>query len=805
MYTLFLKIAIRYLLKNKLYSFINIFGLAIGVASFVLIMLYVNYERSYDKFEGSENVYRVYMDYLEGGVFTPGDAQTYNLSGPTLKNEFPEIIEQARLSQLGEITFRYGNTILEEENGFVADDSYFEIFNYPLKSGEALKALKEPYSIVLTESLSDKLFGSEDPMGKTLSVFYARTVAQFVVTGILEDIPGNTHMKTNFLVSFNTIPTWAAYEGMQDLNWMANDFFTYLKVDSKADIALLQKKIVKQDFLNDKEKRHNIEPLQDIHLYSDKPYEAESNGSISRIRFLSAIALIILLLSWLNYVNLASAKSMERAKETGIRKVVGAQKPQLIMQSLLESILLNVIAVIFAIFIVVLILPAFQEYVGQKFEFGLVILKRLYPILAFILLGAVVSGIYPAIVLSNYMPAKALKGKLQGSQKGVLIRKVLITSQFLATIILFVGTLIVGKQINFLKEQPIGVSLNQVVAIKGDVVSEKSEAVGKGFRSLEAELKKLAIVENFTMASSYPGEGYNSLSSSNYIEYPDGRIDKNTVHHTFVAGKDYFELMGMDFLVGHTFLSPDDGDSDEVVVNKKFVQTMGLSNMEDALGKQIHFWGSKRIISGVVDDYHHFGLKYAITPMVIRQGYVFDKQLIKLSASASTVFGFQNSIGQIRKIWKSIFPESTFNYTFLDNQFQSQYNEETKFGAAFGIFTTLAIIIAFLGLFGLTYYTITQRKKEIGIRKVNGATITSILSLLNKDFLKWVALSFVIAVPISWYIMNNWLESFAYRTTMDWWVFALAGILTLGIAMLTVSWQSFKAATRNPVDALRDE
>lgn len=805
MYKLFLKIATRYLLKNKLYSFINIGGLAIGIASFMLIMLYVNYERSYDKFEGSENVQRVYMEYAEGGVFAPGDAQTFNLSGPTLKKEFPEIIEQVRLSQLGKITLRHDNKILEQENGFVADDSYFDIFNYPLEYGERTKALKEPYSIVLTESLSNKLFGNENPMGKILSIFYARTKAQFTVTGILKDIPENTHMNTNFLISFNTIQTWAAYEGIQDLNWMANDFFTYLKVDQNADIPLLQRKITERDYLNDKDKRHNIEPLQDIHLYSDKPYEAEVNGSIGRIKFLSAIALVILLLSWLNYVNLATAKSLERAKETGIRKVAGAQRPQLIVQSLLESVLLNSVAVILAIFIVTLVLPTFQEYVGQEFEFGIANLKSMWPTLAFVLFGAVVSGMYPAVVLSSYTPAKALKGKLQSSQKGVFIRKGLITLQFLATIVLLVGTLMVGKQINFLKNQPIGVSLDQVVAIKGDVVGEKSESLGTGFRSLEAEMKKLPFVENFTMASSYPGEGYSSLSSAKYCEYPDGRIDKSTMHHTFVAGKDYFELMGMKFLAGHTFLSADDGDSNEVVVNKKFVQTMGLANMEDALGKRIRFWGGEKLISGVINDYHHFGLKNAITPMVIRQGYVFDKQLVKLDASATSISGFQNSMEQIQKVWKSVFPESTFDYTFLDKKFQAQYTEETKFGAAFGIFTALAIFIASLGLFGLTSYTIIQRKKEIGIRKVNGATIAQILSLLNKDFVRWVGLAFIIAVPISWYAMNTWLEGYAYKTTMSWWIFVLAGITALALALLTVSWQSFRAAVANPVEALKEE
>lgn len=805
MYKLFLKIATRYLLKNKLYSFINIFGLAMGVASFVLILLYVNYERSYDKFEGSENIQRVYMEYAEGGIFTPGDAQTYSLSGPTLKKEFPEIVEQLRLYQMGEITFEYKGKIIEDEYGSMADDSYFDIFNYPVLSGEADEILKKPYSIVLTETLSQKIFGKEDPLGKTLSVFYSRMETQFTVTGIMKDTPKTTHMKTNYLVSFNTIRNWDVFEGQHEFNWNQNNFFTYLKLADNTNVEQLRKKVIKKDYLDAKDQRHNIEPLEDIHLYSDKPYEAEANGSISRIKFLSAIALVILLLSWLNYINLATAKSLERAKETGIRKVAGAQRPQLIIQSLLESLLLNSIAVVLAFLIVALVLPTFQQFTGLDIEFGISSWKSILPILLFVVFGALLSGIYPAFVLSKFTPAKALMGKVQNSAKGVVIRKGLITLQFLTTIILLVGTILVTKQIQFLRDQPIGVSLNQVIALNGEVVGKQSESLGNGFRSLGTELEKLSMVESFTTSSTYPGDGYYNLQSSKYIEYPNGTVDKNTVQHSYVAGKGYFELMDMEFLAGRTFLGSDEKDSKEVVINRKVVENMGFNVMEDALGKQIKFFGTHRTIVGVIDNYHHFGLKTAITPVIIRQGYVFDNQLVKLSSKAVSTSELEGSITQIESIWKSVFPESTFNYTFLDKKFQAQYTEEAKFGSAFQIFTILAILIASMGLFGLTSYTVLQRRKEIGIRKVNGASIAQILKLLNKDFVKWVCLAFVIAVPISWYVMDKWLEGFAYKTTISWWIFALAGLTALVIALLTISWQSFRAATNNPVDALRDE
>ncbi|MGB3151858.1 MAG: ABC transporter permease, partial [Maribacter sp.] len=321
MYKLFLKIATRYLLKNKLYSFINIFGLAIGIASFVLIMLYVNYERSYDKFEGSENVYRAYMDYLEGNEFMAGDAQTYNLSGPSLKEEFPEVLDYVRFYYFEKMTFQLGERILEQPLGSLADPSYFDIFNYPLLKGEKETVLSQPYSIVLSESFAKKLFGSEDPIQKTISAYREGEKAVLTVTGIMADMPKTAHYRNTYLISYETQKTWTEWgERAHELNWNANNYYTFLKIDPNGNPDVLRQKIMDSDIEEDPEERHNIEPLEDIHLYSDKPYEVSANGSVTRIRFLMAIAFIILILSWLNYVNLSATKSMERAKEAGIRK-----------------------------------------------------------------------------------------------------------------------------------------------------------------------------------------------------------------------------------------------------------------------------------------------------------------------------------------------------------------------------------------------------------------------------------------------------------------------------------------------------
>lgn len=805
MYNLFFKIAFRYLLKNKLYSFINIFGLAIGVASFVLIMLYVNYEYSYDTFEGSENVQRVYMDYTEEGVFVPGDAQTYNLSGPTLKEAFPEIKEFVRLSHITDVTFKYNNSLINDEKGALADPSYFDVFNYPLLKGDISTALKEPYTILLTESLAKKIFGDEDPIGKSLEVLF-RGKTLFEITGVLKNLPENTHMKNDFLISFNTLMTWEGYPDNPEPNWSGNNLFTYIKLDENVNVDVLKKKIMDFKVESLPYERHNVEPLEDIHLYSDKPYEAQANGSASRISFLLAIALIIIILSWLNYVNLSTAKSLERAKETGIRKVAGAQKPQIILQSLLESLLLNLVAIAVATIIVLIVLPFFNNFINKELTLGLSNIKDFLPMMGFILFGTMVSGIYPAFILSNYTPAQALKGKIRTSGEGLIIRKGLITGQFLATIILLIGTLVVTKQIGFLQNQPIGANLNQVVAVNGKILGNKPDSlVRNDIETLKNELRNFPFVKKTVLAQTYPGGEYNSLSSSVGITFPNGARDDTRIWYNYVVGPEYFELMNMEFIAGGPFLENSQGYSNKIVLNERFVKHMGISRMEDAVDKMVKFFGEDWVISGVIEDYHHFGLKTGIEPMLLRYSRNTSNVLIKVDQRVLSTTGMNKAISQIESKWKEIFPQSTFNYTFLDQKFEAQYAEDKAFGSAFQVFTILAILIASMGLFGLTSYTIIQRKKEIGIRKVNGASIVQVLTLLNIDFAKWVGLAFLIAVPISWYAMNKWLEGFAYKTTMSWWIFALAGITALVIALLTVSWQSFRAAVANPVDALKEE
>ena len=802
---LFLKIAFRYLLKNKLYSFINIFGLAIGLASFILILLYANYEYSYDKFEGSENVLRAYMDYTKGGKFVPGDAQTYNLTGPTLQKEFPEVLDYVRIFRLEKVSFIHEEHIIEEVKGCLADPSYFEIFKRPLLSGDAATALKDPNTVVLTESLANKIFGKEDPIGKSIDIYWDEKTFLKVV-GVIADSPKNTHIKTNFVVSFETINTWEALEGQEKPNWNQNNFFTYLKVDPQTDFTSLKEKIKNTDIEGDEDERHNIEPLEDIHLHSNKPYEIETNGSATRIQFLLSIAFIILILSWLNYINLSTTKSMERAKEIGIRKVVGAQRPQLIVQSYLETTLLYLLAFVLAVLIVSILMPSFQAYTGAALDISSIKINTWLPMLGVIIFGIILSGIYPALILSNYTPVKALSGKVQTSKKGLIVRKGLIIFQFISTILLLIATMVVLKQIKFMENQDPGVQLEQVMVLNLEILGDQADSIKRDkYKTFKNEITKFAFIDKVSNSQTYPGEGYDNLSSTVGVLFPNGTRDDKRIFYNYEAGHEYFDLFDLQFVAGEAFKSTANGFSRNIVINETFARFIQITDMDAAINQTIKFWGQEWTISGILKDYHHFGLKNKIEPLLIRQTPNATCLLIKLNQTAIQNGGMTNAMNQIKKVWDNLFPSNVFNYSFVDQKYQEIYTEDKRFASAFTIFTLIAILIASLGLFGLTSYTCIQRRKEIGIRKVNGASIFQILKLLNIDFIKWIFIAFIIAVPLAYYFMGKWLEGFAYKTNMSWWIFMLAGISALMIALFTVSWQSYQAASKNPVEAIKEQ
>lgn len=799
----YLKIALRSLLKNKLFSMINLSGLAIGMASFFAIMLYVGYEKSYDKFnENHKNIYRVYLDYTENGVFVPGDAQAYNLCGPTIKDKLPEVVDFVRFCSLFGTAFETENGIYETTKGYLADPSFFSVFTSQIIEGNPASALNEPNTIVLNESLAKKIYGRTDIIGKAFQAIYNEQKTTLRVTGIIKDMPENTHLKISYLVSFSTYKNWQVFNP-QTLNWNNNCFFTYLLTNGGISFDDLQQKIVNIDF-GSKVERMNIESITDIHLYSDKSYEAEANGNANSVTYLFAIAALIILLSWLNFINLSSAKIFERTKEVGIRKVSGARKSQLVFQFISESFLLNFMAFIISLGLTLLALPLFNIFIGKELTLNALGIAQTLILIGIPILGIFLSGLYPAIVMSSFASVKVLKGKLTTARSEFSFKKGIVTAQFLATIILLIGTITILKQLKYMNNVPLGMNLDQTISIKSSII-DNPENANQSYQVLKEEIKKLSFVENVSLAQTYPGEGYENVWTFTHITFQDGSKNEHTNWSNFTADENYIPLMGFEMLSGSNFSENAATNKDKIIINECSARLMGFTDLNDAVDKKVNFWGQDFYISGVIKNYHHYGLKNIEKPFIIRYSSDSKGLIVKLKSNAASFEKVDQKIARLEQEWEKVFTKNTFHYNFIDQKFASLYNEEKKFSQTFTFFTFLAIFIATLGLFGLSYYRINQRIKEIGIRKVNGANISEILTMLNKDFVKWVAIAFIIAIPIARLAMNKWLENFAYKTTLSWWIFALAGVLALGIALLTVSWQSWRAATRNPVEALRYE
>ena len=799
----YLKIAIRSLVKNKLFSIINLSGLVIGMVSFYIIMLYVGYEKSYDKFYNNhKNIYRVYMDYNENGKFVSGDAQTYNLCGPTIKSGIPEVVDFVRFYPLIGTWLETENRIYETTNGYLADPSFFSVFTSQIISGNPVLALNEPNSVVLTESLAKKIYGKTNVIGENIQAINDEQKTILRVTGVIKDIPENTHLKISYLVSFSTYKNWHVFTP-HELNWNNNCFFTYLLTSDDVATEDLRQKIFNLDSGSDSEQM-NIEPLTDIHLYSDKPYEAEANGNANRIKFLFVIAIFIILLSWLNYINLSSAKILERIKEAGIRKVSGARKSQLVFQFISDSFLLNFVAFVLSLGLTLLTLPFFNTFIGKELSFSELGFGQALILIGIPVLGLFLSGLYPAIVLSSFAPVKILKGKLISAHRNFSFRKGIVTVQFVATIILLICTITILKQLNYMNRIPLGMNLDQTISIKSTLLDDFENA-NHSYQVLKEEIGKLSFVEDVSLAQTYPAEGYDNVSTFSGITLYDGTVDKHTNWFNYTVDENYIRLMRIELLAGSNFSGNEGTDKSKIIINEFSSKLMGFADFNHAVDKKVNFWGQDFYISGVIKDYHHFGLKNEEKPFIIRYSPDSKGLIVKLKSNTASITEVDKKVASFEQEWKKVFSKSTFHYSFIDQNFASLYNEEKKFGQAFTFFTILAIFIATLGLFGLSYYRINQRIKEIGVRKVNGAKISEILTMLNKEFVKWVVIAFFIATPITYFSMNKWLENFAYRTSLSWWIFTLAGVLVLGIALLTVSWQSWKAATKNPVEALRYE
>lgn len=803
MFKNYFKTAWRNLWKNKAYSAINIVGLSIGMAACIIIMLFVFYERSFDR-QHTKNIYRLDEVQKFPGMVAP---QKVALSmfpmGPTLKEEFPQIRQFTRVSNFGKPPLAYKEKKVTLENVFWADSTFFDIFNFPLLTGNKQSVLQKPNSMVLTKTSAEKLFGREDPIGKTVTI-QSRDTISYTVTGILADIPDNSHLQFEGLLSFNTRNT-AELMG----NWGGNWLITYFELAPGADIAALEKKF--PDFL----KRHMegerasyyelfLQPLAAVHAGStdithDYLNYHKFDGTYTRL--FSIIAIIVLVIACINFMNLSTARSAGRAKEVGVRKSVGAHRFQLGIQFIGESVLLCLMALILALGLVKLALPwvanlSQREIDLPVFTNGWLLLSAL----AGTLIVGTLAGLYPAAYLSSFQAVKVLKGAIQtGKNKGVF-RNILVVGQFSSAIFLIIATLFAVRQLNFMQKRDPGFNKDQVVTVPLNFNTAPK------YDALKKELLNNTLITGVTASNQRLG---NNLHQTGINFHPGDGPMRSMATSQVIVDPDYLTVYKIPIIAGRNF-SQDYGtdNAKAYIINESMARELlkekPKAALESLLGKRFGFGGmdSAGSIVGIAKDFNFNSLHHKIETLTIldQKDWGYSEASVRINGAKA-----KEAIAYMQATWNRINPGQAFEYKFLDDHFQELYRADAQVSEIVGILAGLAIIISCLGLFGLASYAAEKRVKEIGIRKVLGASVQNIVRLLSKDFLKLVLIANLIAWPIAWLVLNKWLQDFAYRINISWWVFLAAGVAALLIALLTVSFQAIKAAIANPVKSLKSE
>ncbi len=805
-----IKIAWRSLKKQPFFTFLNTFGLAIGIAGALLISLYIYDELSYDKmFADADRIHRVNADIKFGG-----EAREFAVTpapiAETIDNDFSEVELTTRFRTRGSALIRKVDTevnIKEQQTTYV-DSTFFKMFGIDLLVGDLKTALKLPNTLILTRTAAEKHFGINEALGQNLLLNNEET---YTVTGIIEDLPGNS-----FLREHTVFMAMAGYEDSRIVNWGSNNYQTYIKLIPAANIDDLQSPLkaflgkyvipgVQQYMPGITEEQfkaagnhliYSTIPMTEIHLNSDRVAEISANNDIQSIYILSFIAVFIIVLACVNFMNLSTAHSLKRAKEVGIRKTLGSNKGALIRQFLVESVLVSFGSLLLALVFAIIALPFFNELADKDIS-----MPYTNPIFWIILLtsGSVLgllSGSYPAFFMSKFIPVKVLKGD-SGSLGGGKVRNALVIFQFAISVFLVVSTLVVYQQLEYIQNKDLGFSKDQVLIVN-DVYT-----VGDQINSFKEEVKKLGFVINATLSSFFPTPS--SRSDSTFAPLEGATDQENAVSmQRWGVDYDYVSTMGFKIIAGRNFDKKFKNDSTSIIVNESAVAVMGVKP-EEALGlRYTPDMGSENAkyytIIGVVKDFHFSPFREEIESLSMHLGGFAYSLAIKLEEGS-----FTHAIESIEGVWNRIAPGQPFDYYFMEDSFNNTYKSEQRLGHIFIIFTILSILIACLGLFGLAAFNAQKRTKEIGIRKVMGASVGQITYRLSSDFLKLVLVAILISLPIGWFAMNKWLEDFSYRIEIAWWVFALATLLAVAIAILTVSYQSIKAAIADPVKSLRTE
>ncbi|OJJ21426.1 hypothetical protein BKI52_12815 [marine bacterium AO1-C] len=792
----YLKTAFRNLLRNKLFSVLNILGLVIGMVACLLILQYVKHQNSYDSFHNNaDKIYRVANANAKDA--SKEGTSTFLGSGQALKNEFPEIDEVTTIIHGDNGLINYEEKRFNEKEFYFVDATFFDVFpSFKLIKGNPKTALSKPNTMVLTKRMADKYFGNSNPLGKVLE--YNGKV-KYQITGVVENPPTNSHLKFNFLVANHDIRKVIT---TRKRSWTWPAFYTYVTFKSKDHP---QKVNTKLDGVLDKhlpEKRRGslklaLKPIQDIYLSESGP-GLSAGGDAQTINILLIVAIFILMVAWVNYINLSTARATERAKEVGVRKVVGAYRQQLIGQFMGEALLINVLAVALTLLLIDYLSPFLEgittiQMVDNLWQDGQFWLMAGGLFLA----GTLLSGFYPAFVLSSYKPVLVLKGKIMRSVQGRKLRKGLTLFQFAVSMILISGTLTVYQQLQFMRNQDLGIDINQVLIVQSPRVSNTE----KDINLFRQQTLRQAQVKSFSTSACLPG-WFNGEAEQVKIK---GQNGEGTAQSQLWVDDQYIPTYGLKLLAGKNFTPGSIAENERsVVINALSAKRLGYKP-EAIINKKIQLRsrGKKKeyTVIGVVNDFHHKSLKQAITPAIFKyRNEGLDYYSIKLGAGSPA-----NTVAAIKAAYLKLFPNDTFEYHFLDSAYNAQYQADQRFGEIFSLFSGLAIFVACIGLFGLASFTLLQRTKEVGIRKVLGASRKNLLTLLLRDFLKPVLLAGLLALPIMYWGMMEWLKNFAYRMSVSWWLFVLPLMLVGLVALLTVSFQTFKTTRNNPIDALRYE
>jgi len=797
----YFKIAWRNLMFNKSFTFINLLGLATGFAITLLIIQYARYELSYENsHENSEQIVRLTVDYLNGETVVTQDCENYPPVGPKALAELSEVVNFTRVNNIEMNAVKVGANQFELSKSYAVDSSFFDVFSYRLLYGNKKTLFKQPGQAVLTRATAMKYFNRLDVVGEVIELPTGDNFSPFDIVGVVETPPNNTHLKFDMLISYMTVYDF----GETDDNWDGNNNLTYVQLAPNTDydkftasVAAFsqrlvdEKKIINEAIIGQK--------ITDIHLHSHKTFETEPNGSAQSVFFLLGVALLVILSAFVNYVNLATSKALDRAKEVGIRKVVGSTKTQLRIQFLFESFIVNLLASGFAIGLIFAVKNKFIEVSGLPEGFNIFQDSFFWLILGgFVLLGVLLSGLYPALVLSSFKPALVLKGSFSHSPQGEFIRKSLVVFQFTITIILLIQTFAVNKQLDFMRNKELGMKIDRTIVIKAPAQNNARE----NYSAFKQELLNSSKVESVAMASVVPGQPSSMFSTTTGIKLTQEINDFNYNFYLDQIDEDFIPSMKMELLAGRNFDESSKPDDRNVIVNEEAIRLWGLQNAEEAIGRNLNFWGDNDwTIIGVLKNYSQETAKSAQIPIIHRYHNFFHSFAVVKFSDGNPA----NQVKQLKTTYESHFAGAPFSFFFLDQEFDKQYKADEQFKSVFSVLSGFSILIACLGLFGLAMFTVAKRQKEIGVRKVLGASVFNIMMLLSSNFLKTVFVSVAIGIPLTYFLVSKWLENFAFRIELTWWLFLAPILLIFLLVIVSISVNTIGTAFSNPVESLKEE